>query len=265
MKYEFHPLANIFPLIDGQAYKDLLADILAHGVHEPVWLYEGKILDGRNRYRAATAMRVECPVREYTGDDATGFVLSLNLHRRHLSESQRAMVAAKLANIKNGGDRHSDQSANLQTDAISQPEAAAMLNVSTRSVAAASKVLHAATEAAVHAVEAGDVSINLATQFQALPEQARKDAIEAIAKQEPAKEVMRAAVKKEVEKTNAGRVAVKPDESRLYEEGSSLSAMVLSHRAQMAITQINRNDPKAIEAIENIRVALDRHLQLITK
>lgn len=101
-EYQFHPLANIFPLIDGQSYKDLMADVLKHGVREPVWLYEGQILDGRNRYRAAVAMGVHCPVQEYTGQDATSFVISLNIHRRHLSETQRGNVAAKLANMKAG-------------------------------------------------------------------------------------------------------------------------------------------------------------------
>ena len=106
-EYSFHPLAGIFPLIDGKPYQDLMADILKHGVREPVWLFEGKILDGRNRYRAAVAMGVDCPVQEYTGQDATAFVISLNLHRRHLSETQRGMVAAKLANMKHGDNQHS--------------------------------------------------------------------------------------------------------------------------------------------------------------
>jgi len=170
--YEFHPLANIFPLIEGQAYQDLMADILNYGVREPIWLYEGKILDGRNRYRAATAMRVEFETSEYTGDNPVAFVVSLNLHRRHLNESQRSMVGAKLANIKDGefaGNQHV-ASANLPTPHISQSDAAEMLNVSTRMVTAATKVLAEAPEEVSHAVEAGTVSINRATQFQALPE-----------------------------------------------------------------------------------------------
>lgn len=77
----------------------------------------------------------------------------LNLHRRHLKEGQRATVAAKLANITNGGDRRSDQSANLHSGAVSQADAAEMLNVSTRSVASAAKVLHSGDEELVHAVE----------------------------------------------------------------------------------------------------------------
>jgi ParB-like chromosome segregation protein Spo0J len=59
--------------------------------------------------------------------------------------------------------------------------------------------------------------------------------------------------------------APKPDEARLYEEGSSLSALVLSHRAQTAICQISKNDPQAMAAIGYIREALDKQLHLITK
>ena len=193
--YDFHPLANIFPLIEGQAYQDLMADVLTYGVREPVWLYEGKILDGRNRYRAAKAMRVECPMQEYTGQDATAFVISLNLHRRHLNESQRGMVAAKLANMQLGDNQH-QASANLQTQPVSQSDAADMLNVSTRTVAAAAKVQAEAPQEVAKAVEAGSVSINLATQFVALPNDFKQEAIEAMAEQsESVKEVIREAVK----------------------------------------------------------------------
>lgn len=196
MNFEFHPLANIFPLIDGQAYQELMADVMRHGVREPVWLYEGQILDGRNRYRAAMAMGVECPTREYVGDDATGFVISLNLHRRHLTESQRAMVGAKLANITNGGDRVSEQSANLHSGAVSRSDAAELLNVSPRSVASAAKVQAEAPPEVISAVEAGAVSIHLATQFVGLPDDVKQDVIEAIAHQsDSAKEVIREAVK----------------------------------------------------------------------
>lgn len=190
MHFEFHPLANIFPLIDGQAYQELLADVLRHGVREPVWLYEGQILDGRNRYRAAQAMGVECPTREYEGDDATGFVVSLNLHRRHLSESQRAMVAAKLANMP--AHRPADNSANLQT---SQSEAAEMLSVSTRSVASAAKVQAEASPEVVQAVEQGAMSVSLAAKVVDLPDEYQAEVAAAPAEtiREVAQEVVRRA------------------------------------------------------------------------
>lgn len=171
--FEYHPLANIFPLIEGQAYKDLMSDVMKHGVREPVWLYEGKILDGRNRYRAATAMGARVEFREYEGADAVGFVISLNLHRRHLTESQRAAVAAKLANMVVGGKEAN--SANLpDCSQISQAKAAEMLNVSERSVRAAAKVMHDGDDDLIHAVERGEVAVSAAAKVAELPKAEQK-------------------------------------------------------------------------------------------
>src|ERR1700756_295998 len=110
---QFHPIANVFPLMQGTEFDNFVTDIRVHNVQEPIWLYEGKILDGRNRYRAAQTASTECPTREYKGDNPLQFVISLNLKRRHLNTSQRAMVAEQLATLEHGGDRVSEQAANL--------------------------------------------------------------------------------------------------------------------------------------------------------
>lgn len=196
MTYEYHPLANIFPLIEGQAYQELLADVLKHGVREPVWLYEGQILDGRNRYRAATAMGVECPVREYEGGEPTEFVISLNLHRRHLSESQRAMVAAKLANMPQGTNQHA------QICAPTQADAADLLNVSRRSVQTAKEVISQAPEEVVRAVESGAVSVSLAAKVLDLPDEDKAEI--AAAPIEVMREVAQEAVKRAHVANNSG-------------------------------------------------------------
>lgn len=94
--YEFHEIANIFPLIEGREFEELKADIAANGLLEPIWLYEGKILDGRNRYRACVDVGTTPMFQEYKGRDALAFVLSLNLMRRHLSATQLAFVALKI-------------------------------------------------------------------------------------------------------------------------------------------------------------------------
>lgn len=90
-----HPLADLIPAMGDEAYAELRDDVAAHGLHQPIVLFEHMVLDGRHRLRAcqdtATPMRFE----EYDGDEPAAHVLSLNLHRRHLSVSQRAMVAAE--------------------------------------------------------------------------------------------------------------------------------------------------------------------------
>jgi hypothetical protein len=128
----FHPLADLFPLLEGADFEELVADARVHGVREPIWIYQGKILDGRNRYRAAEAAGVLCPRRIYDGDDPIGFVVSLNLKRRHLSESQRAMVAAKLATLRAGDNQYSE--------GLPIGRSSELLNVSARTVARARDV-----------------------------------------------------------------------------------------------------------------------------
>src|SRR6516165_903971 len=125
-RLEFHPLSQIFTLIEGAEFDDLVADIRAHGVHEPIWIYDGQIIDGRNRYRASAVAGVDCPMREYLGDNPAAFVVSLNLKRRHLNESQRAMVMARLATLPKGTNQHTEISASSPT----QDQASKILNVS---------------------------------------------------------------------------------------------------------------------------------------
>jgi len=235
MQYEFHPLANIFPLIEGQAYQDLLTDVMRHGIREPVWLYEGQILDGRNRYRAATAMGVPFDTREYEGGDPAAFVVSLNLHRRHLSESQRATVAAKLANLQSGQKK---SSANLPTSPISQADAAQMLNVSDRSLRIAKKVIDAAPSAVVEAVEQGRMAVSLAAQVVSLPE-AEQEAIAAAPRDEmrqAAKQAIAAHHKPPVGKPKTGK---KADAQRQeLEEARARGVSMLSTYARLTLTAI---------------------------
>lgn len=97
----FHPTAEIFPMMSEGEIQDLAQDIRQNGLREPIWTYQNSIIDGRNRYKACQIASVEPRYREWDGQGSLiAFVVSLNLKRRHLTESQRAMVAAKLANLQ---------------------------------------------------------------------------------------------------------------------------------------------------------------------
>jgi hypothetical protein len=159
----FHPVADCFPLIDGGELDELVADIRANGLQQAIVLFEGQILDGRNRYRACREAQIEPAFSEYHGTDPVGFVISLNLRRRHLDTGQRAMVAAKLATLPRGANQHA------QICAPSQEEAAAHLNVSRRSVQHAKDVLVHGVDGLVKAAETGAVAVSLAAEVAQLP------------------------------------------------------------------------------------------------
>lgn len=174
----WHDYANLFPMLDANAQDALRADIKAHGVREPIIIFAGRILDGRNRYMAARDLGLDFPVADFEGTDAEAlaFVLSTNLHRRHLTESQRSAVAAKLANMGRGNPDFS-KGANLPnsgveaTAPVSVADAAAMLNVSERSVKAARKVQNEGAPELNAAVESGAVAVSAAASVAELPKE----------------------------------------------------------------------------------------------
>ena len=157
---ESHPIANIFPMMSNEALIELSKDITSNGLGIPILLYEGKILDGRNRYQACDLAGIEPEYTEYEGDDPLGYVLSLNLHRRHLTASQRAALAVEVANMAQGGDRKSNQTAKLQSD-ISRSEAAEKLDVSERYVNEAKKIQRESPEH-FDKVKSGELSLQQA-------------------------------------------------------------------------------------------------------
>lgn len=93
LKMQYHKFSNIFPMIEGEELERLKEDIKEYGLLEPIILYEDKILDGRNRYKACEELGVEPRFEQYGGDNPLEFVISENLKRRHLTASQRAVIS----------------------------------------------------------------------------------------------------------------------------------------------------------------------------
>jgi N6-adenosine-specific RNA methylase IME4 len=175
MTLEFHPLANVLPLLEGAEFDRLVADISENGLLNPITLHEGMILDGRNRARACEVAGVAGRYIEFDGKDAAAFVLSQNLARRHLGPSERAMVAARMANLKWG------QRADRVERPIGLSTAAGLCNVSERHIKRATVVLKHGTPELVQAVEQGRVAVHEAAKAAQQSPEAQADFLVAAA------------------------------------------------------------------------------------
>ena len=114
-QYVVHPFAAEFPLLEGEAFDQLVADVKQHGLRDAIILSnDGTVLiDGRNRYRACEAAGVDAVFRNlparYTDLMIADFIVSENVKRRHLDAGQLAFAA--LAYEKHYGKAAKDQEA----------------------------------------------------------------------------------------------------------------------------------------------------------
>lgn len=165
----FHDAANIFPM-DDENLDALAEDIKANGQLCPIEMMDGKILDGRRRYMACRMAGVEPSFCDVSPDDPVAYVVSLNLHRRHLTTSQKAMVQAKALAIyeKAAAERMKagkkvDPSDNCpQGKGRAKDAAGAVVGISGKAVDRATKVIKHGSKELQEAVEKGTVSVSAA-------------------------------------------------------------------------------------------------------
>lgn len=161
---EIHDAAYLFPEMQEQEFAELKQDIGRNGLQMPILLYRGKVVDGRHRLRACTELGIVPRFEEMlAANDAAvnQAVVSINLHRRHLTESQRALVAARLTNSTIGTNQHT-------AGAVSQQKVAEELGISVDSVLRGKKVLKNGVPELVEAVAAGKINISSAAKLAAL-------------------------------------------------------------------------------------------------
>lgn len=173
--FPLHPAAELFPVMDEAAFAALVADIAAHGQREPILVLDGQVIDGRHRLRACEQLGLEPLVRQVSADDGDpfGLVVSLNLHRRHLTESQRAMVAARLARLPLGSNQHSP----IGEPSLPCSEAATLLNVGKRSVERARDVVAHGIPELVTAVDRGEVPVSTAASLARLSTDTQREVL----------------------------------------------------------------------------------------
>jgi hypothetical protein len=95
----FHPLAGMFPLLEGKDFDDFVADIGKHELQNDIDTWQGMILEGRNRALACQQLGIEPRYHECRFQDEAGaraYVISQNMHRRHLTAGQKRDIIAAL-------------------------------------------------------------------------------------------------------------------------------------------------------------------------
>jgi hypothetical protein len=167
---EPHPLSSLFPAMKDGEFALLVEDLKRNGLLMPIVVYEDKILEGCNRDRGCVEAEVTPHYVEYIGSDPLEFIVSVNLHRRHLTTAQRAAIAAKLATATWGGNRKSE---NQETNSsLDLADAANRMQVGTTSVKIAKAIAKAAPEVADE-VAAGKLSLNAGAKKAGIKGKAR--------------------------------------------------------------------------------------------
>lgn len=200
MTYQQHPLSAAFPAMSEDEYTALLDSVTNIGVQNPITLFEGMVLDGWNRYRAAQEIGCECPSVELGDVDPRDFVLAQNKARRHITKAQIALAATEVYRWAPAGRPvNSAGPAELRQDEI-----AAKAGVSIRTLRQAAKVKEA-EPIVKEAVRAGSVGLEKAASIAQLPPEQQAAALKGPRKVQgkPKKVPASKWVKAEIDKADA--------------------------------------------------------------
>ncbi len=202
----FHPAANIFPMMSEPELAGLAENIKKDGLGNSIVMVGEAVLDGRNRLAACKLAGEEPHFVQWDGKGSpVDYVLSQNLHRRHLNDQQRALVAAnvkrylekegnarRLENLKQNMGPTEDLDPGHRKNrgtGRSAAKAAAQLNVSKDSVEKASRVLKKGDESLVRATREGNVSLDAAATVAKLPKDRQRELVKDDRVKEVAKEI----------------------------------------------------------------------------
>lgn len=173
-----HPLADLFPLIEGQQFDELVASIRENGQFDAIVLLDGAILDGRNRYRACKAAGVQPRFETFAGTNPAKFVAAKNVHRRNLTTNERALIAAKMASLVNGSNQYkarAEEGVVETTPIISMAQAANLMGVSRDTAICAKTILDHGSEVDIAAIRKGAGIRPMADKIRASFTQEQRD------------------------------------------------------------------------------------------
>lgn len=176
--YQQHPLSAAFPAMaadDFQALKDSIEHI---GVQNPITLFEGMVVDGWHRYKAANELSMDCPAIELGDVDPREFVLAQNKARRHVTQAQLAMATtAVYAWFPVGSNQHEGRVDIECPPSKSNAELSAISGVHINTIKQAKAVQTNAAPEVVAAVKSGSIGLPKAAAIAKLPQAEQAAAI----------------------------------------------------------------------------------------
>jgi hypothetical protein len=258
-----HPAAELFPLMEDERFAEFVEDIKEHGLLESIVVTpNGAVLDGRHRLLACRATNTEPRFTTHEGNPWE-YVISVNLHRRHLTDTQRAVVAGKMAD-RSPGERTSNASAEA-FQAPPQREAAKLLNVSRSSVQRARTVMNQGTPAVTELVESGKVP--LATAERVVRELTPADQDEFARKVNGGMRPRGAAPPERPAKPRVSRRAPKPPTDDAVISTSALQAIATDMTGlDLALKSITTLDPElTARDLEQFERAFTKGIQALSR
>lgn len=217
--YQAHEACDMFPELIGSDFNATVESIRFFGLLVAILLDPTgkKIIDGRARYKACLLLGIEPRFEIWNGQGSiVDLIFTLNFHRRHLNESQRAMAAAKQKKYKKAEQKtialaakSGDKEAQMKLEVVKAPanqELSQQFNVGTRTIESAIAVLKKGVPELIEKVETGELAAFTAELLAALP---AKEQIEILKKGDDA------VVKKVARYNHDVKVAAKKEQKRL--------------------------------------------------
>jgi len=241
MNLKQHPLSSAWPGMQDDEYQAIKDSISNIGVQNPITIFEGMVIDGWHRYRAATELGMHCPSKLLGDVDPIDFVKSQNDARRHITASQKALAITAIYAWKPSGKPA--PGAGLGK---SSAEMAAMEGISERTIRQAKVVNEKATPEVKAAVKAGTMSVKKAAET-VKPKKAKPPKTE----------------KPKVDPTPAPETAKVPAESEKYTDLDAAHSQIQDLQSELVVLRMSSKDTdeqrQAAELIAELRKQIKAH------